>query len=85
MLFIGDHKVLCQAHCDDFGASARFPKLVTTRLFPVFTIEKRSERSTIHEHWGSHCKSDKSTDRGVKAIIALTEVSKMVCRKASNV
>jgi hypothetical protein len=31
----------------------------------VFTTENCSER-TIRKHWGSHCKSDKSTDRGVK-------------------
>jgi hypothetical protein len=49
-LVAGDQKVPCQAQYDDFGASAIFPKLVTTQLFHVPVTEKCSERLMISGH-----------------------------------
>jgi hypothetical protein len=91
---VGDQKVPCQAQCDGFGASAIFLELVTARLSLVSTTKKCSERTTIHVCQGSHCKSDKITDRGIeiwfpgmlsKALRTLAKVchcpSELLCTK----
>jgi hypothetical protein len=43
-----EHIVLCEAQCDNFGASAILPGLVTTRHFPV-SATRCSETTTIRE------------------------------------
>jgi hypothetical protein len=42
------------------------PKTCHHLTFRVFTTEHCSERTTVGEHRGSPCKSDESTDRGIK-------------------
>jgi hypothetical protein len=61
------NKLLCQAQCDGFGASAKFSGLVTARLFLVSVTKTFSERTMIRERRG-HCKSDDSTDRGIEKL-----------------
>jgi hypothetical protein len=41
------------------------PGLVTTKRFPASTTEECSERTTIRESRGSHCKINEGTDRGI--------------------
>jgi hypothetical protein len=64
-LVIGGRKVPCQAQCDSFRASAIFPGLVTAQIF-LFLQLKGVLKRTIRECWGSHCKSNDSTDRVIK-------------------
>jgi hypothetical protein len=67
-LVVGGQKVSYQAQCSSFGAFFIFPVLVTTQLFPVSASKNCSERATINELWGNHCKSDKIADGGIKKL-----------------
>jgi hypothetical protein len=62
---IGGQKVPSQAQCNSFGAFAMFLRLVTTWHLHVFVTTKNCSQRTIHKCWGSHCKSDESTQRGM--------------------
>jgi hypothetical protein len=65
-LVIGGQKVLCQVHCEDFGAFVIFPGLVMAQLVPGFATKSvfKGQQFTGVEEIAS------------KAIRALTEVSK---------
>jgi hypothetical protein len=54
----------CQAQCSEHPPY--FPELSLPDFFPVSMTKNCSEKKTIRKHQGSHCKSDKHTDRGIK-------------------